>query len=853
MIAIKKYILVLLGLIAFTSIHSQFKVAEQDSLALVAFYWATDGPNWISNQEGFNRENLSTEWQDFYDGGFNKWFDGPISEWFGVRVEERALPNSTETIGRVTWLWPVIGRRTDGQNNLSGYVPHDVGLLTALQQFRVNGNDGFRDEIIPDELYLKSLQHFDTEAAWFGKGISDAFRNCTDIRKINVRYNNYDYVPNLDFLGAEGARNLQGTQWFYNSRFSYFLMERIVEFFYSVSPNPMEFGLEARDMFDVGDVQEIVAPLGSSVEMICTEAGTKEEFITYQWFKEGLSRFGRDDKTYSISSVKESDYGHYTTRITNDYVKSYDSNGNYGEVFTKGVFLVPEPVAPVIQKAVVHDSGQYIDLYFSKRMAGSEGYEGLIVQADGQVHEVSGFEIRGRIDREVRIFLSEAIAEEERVILSYEGSVIADQNGGKLNALDEMEVENRAGQSPQLLSAVTTLDGSGIILNFDYFIDANSIQDASFVVQGNNTYEVINKTLLAGPLDNYISKSVLLTLNESLSDSTEILSVQYQEGSIHGLYSGTVIPGETIDVENVVTVDRSEVTLYFEDGSESFTDMVIEGSWRIVPIQLYDDGSNGDQVAGDHTWTVTTALADDEYDWDVFSRTTIAVTDTVYSTDSLGNTVLTLMPREENMDSLITGNVFLSFRVADRQVTGDTLFGILNRDVTFNVQANTDGDNLYLMGIDNDWNDGYLMEKMGDQLYTFTLPKKTAGDVITYNYRKGEEFENQTPETRNYTVVNDENIINDVFGIFTHIEDLDAIDIKIYPNPSNGDLINIESEYTIDRIEIYNHLGQRVKSMNTNGEKQTTIQLSEWNSGIYHLVVESKIQSSRKTFKILIY
>ena len=132
--------------------QSDYKLVEQDSLALVAFYQATDGPNWISNQDGFGMDGLSTEWQDVYDGGFSKWLEGPVKDWFGVKVEKRLIPNTADSAYRVTWLWPVIGRRTDGQNGLDGYVPREVGLLTALEEFRVNGNNGFEWTELPDDL-----------------------------------------------------------------------------------------------------------------------------------------------------------------------------------------------------------------------------------------------------------------------------------------------------------------------------------------------------------------------------------------------------------------------------------------------------------------------------------------------------------------------------------------------------------------------------------------------------------------------------------------------------------------------------------------------------------------------------
>ncbi|MEM6376810.1 MAG: hypothetical protein AAF705_01280, partial [Bacteroidota bacterium] len=180
--------------------QADYKLAEQDSLALVAFYWATDGPNWTSNQPGFGFDDLTSEWQDRYNGGFNNWFDGPAKDWFGVTIKKRAIPNSTDSIYRVTELWPVLGRRTDGQNQLKGYIPREVGFLTALERFRIQGNDGFRDELMPDEIYHSTLMEIDPEACWFDGDVSEALRNCTNMRKMNLRYNNFDYIPNFDFL-----------------------------------------------------------------------------------------------------------------------------------------------------------------------------------------------------------------------------------------------------------------------------------------------------------------------------------------------------------------------------------------------------------------------------------------------------------------------------------------------------------------------------------------------------------------------------------------------------------------------------------------------------------------------------
>jgi len=839
----------LVGLLGLTySLHSQadYKLAEQDSLALVAFYWATDGPNWTSNQDGFGFDDLSSEWQEKYDGQFNKWFDGPAKDWFGVRVEKRAIPNSTDSTYRVTWLWPVIGRRTDGQNGLDGYVPREIGLMTALEQFRVNGNDGFRWELLPDELYHASLEHLDVEAAWFGGGLSDALRGCLGIRKLNTRYNYFDFMPNLDFLDEDGLRNLDGTQWFYNARLSYFYLERIIDYFYTISSVPQEFGFEARDMFDVGDEIEIVAPLGTAVEMVCNDAGSREEDITYQWYRDGLSRFGKKDKSYTISSVKESDYGHYTTRITNEYVKAYDRNGNYGEVFTKGIHLVAEPIPPVIERGVVSNNGQFIDLFLSKPMMNSTGFLDLQVQAAGRDLQVVEAEIGGRLNKEVRIHLDAPINNGEEVMLAYASSEILDANGGLMVAFDELEVENRVRVAPQIAAAKTALDGSGIFLEFDQYIDENSLASGQFTVEGGAAYETSSITLSPGAIDAHISKQVLLTLNTSIVDSAEVIHVQYLSGQVAGLYAGSVAPSDEIVVENRVRAERTDVRIRFEDGSETLDNLLIQTSWKADPIPLYDDGTNGDELAGDHIWTFQATLVDDNYTWDVLRRNTVEKVDTIESIDpNTGHTVLTLVPTLVNEDSLLSVNIPLSFSVLDEQVSGDTIYGIQNRDVVFNVKVYSGPMDIYLMGIDNDWTIGALMPGVGDNTYRYTLPKLTAGDVIEYNYRRGDDWENQTPETRSYTVKNGENVINDEFGIFTNTQDLEAPSWKLYPNPSVQGRFFIERIDDLASIAIYGANGQLLQRRQVISKNRMVLDLSTQTRGIYFMIGTTHSGSQR--------
>lgn len=817
--------------------QGDYKIAEQDSLALVAFYNATDGPNWISNQDGFGLSSLTSEWQGTYSGGFNKWLEGPVKDWFGVTVEKLPIPNSSDSTYRVVTVWPVIGRRTDGENKLKGYIPREVGLLTALKDFRVNGNLGFTGTEIPDDLYHKSLQLLDIEAAWFDGEISDAFRNCTDIRKMNFRYNNIDYMPTLDFLDSEGLYNLNGTQWLYSTQLSLAIFEKTIDYFYTISENPKEFGLEMRDVNNVGDEIEIVAPVGSSVDMECTSAGEKEESISYQWYKNGLSRFGKTKRIYSIASVKESDYGDYKVKITNDYVKEYDGNSNWGEVYTKLIHLVPEPVAPVIEWAKTSYNGKTIKLRFSKPMNNqAAGYEGFTISAGNRTVQAIGAKTEGRLDKDLILRLSEPIMQGEEIVLSYSGNAVVDKNSGILQSISNLSIENMVRKEPTIVSANTTKDGNGIEVVFDNYIDANSINTGDFKINGNTEYTISSGTLKNGEIDSHISKVVLLSLNNRITDDSEQLTIDYIQGGLSGFLSGVVESFSSLNVTNNVILDVTEVSLTFKDGSGNIESALVQPSWSVNPMQLYDDGTHGDAVADDDVWTLTAALVDESYTWDVIARETQITYDTTSVTNpETGIITQTITPKEIHFDSVLSENVLLEFQVNNDLVTGTTSFGIMNMPVTFNLTLNESSDQVFLMGINDDWATGIPMERVGDSnVYTVILQGYTIGDEITYNYRVGDNWENVTAETRSKHVVAGENIINDSFGVFTNTTDLISKgDFKIYPNPAQDEVF-VSINKPVESILIINLSGQIEKMIQTvNQQNIIPLQISHLKNGLY--------------------
>ena len=89
-------------LVAVSELKVRAQVSEQDSLALVALYNATDGPNWSDN---------------------TNWLTTPVSQWNGVAV----------TGDRVTTLLLVF-------NRLTGAIPVELGNLTSLSVLSLPGN-----------------------------------------------------------------------------------------------------------------------------------------------------------------------------------------------------------------------------------------------------------------------------------------------------------------------------------------------------------------------------------------------------------------------------------------------------------------------------------------------------------------------------------------------------------------------------------------------------------------------------------------------------------------------------------------------------------------------------------------
>nr|NQU90099.1 hypothetical protein [Bacteroidota bacterium] len=144
------------------------QVLEQDSLALVAFYNSTGGPNWNNN---------------------SGWLTDPVSTWYGVTVEGDR----------------VVELKFYSNNNLYGFVPDDIGDLSKMETFVIGNNPNLTGSLPGSIGQFVNLQ-------WFGIGncsltgtIPYTIGNCIQLLQINLAQNNLvgiipPEIGNLDSL-----------------------------------------------------------------------------------------------------------------------------------------------------------------------------------------------------------------------------------------------------------------------------------------------------------------------------------------------------------------------------------------------------------------------------------------------------------------------------------------------------------------------------------------------------------------------------------------------------------------------------------------------------------------------------
>ncbi len=854
---------VLIFLVAFLSVMITLQAqdysdytgcAEQDSLALVAFYHATGGPDWACNQDGFSIDNLSDDVltyhsTDYPNAGLGKWLEGPVKDWFGVLLEKQLADNGQDYVWRVVHLRPTISRRSAGDNNLSGYIPQEVGMLTALEWFKVNGNVGLGGTEVPDEVFQPSLEELDLEAVYFTGVVSDALRNCTGLKFTNLRYNYFDSIPLCDFYAED--LELEKTVFFYNNQISYATLEPTIEYF-------VERGIlyEARKNTDVGRAQEIVVAEGDPVTLTCNEAGVNG---TYTWYKKGFNTY-MPGSTFNIASVTPADTGNYTVLIDNEFIRVNDENSDYNNSFTKPIHLTFTPSTPLLKKATGAEDGKSIELEFSKPMGlPHEGQQDdFTVSCGDESIDVERLTREGRLADRLTLQLTKSLTMGENISVIYTPGSVVCANGGILESF-EVSAENRTGTSPTLLSAVTRTDGNGIELTFDYYIDINKLDVQNLSVQPSSPVNISSIQTINGDVNNHITKKLLISVDQAFIYSDDI-SVSLSAEAVFALYGAGNVEITNFPVENKVIAERTPVKLTVIDGTAQIQNLVIKGNLSTEDVLLKDDGSQGDEISGDNTWSVQMELTEGDYEWNAYKRATEVRYDTVWVDLGNGQKAMQLNPYLHDTDSLLTEEVILNFSVSTDAYTGETSFGYMNKTLTLILDLNgylnnNPGETAdpYVMGIDGDWSEGIALNPT-DETHIFSVQFEGYGygEEVNYSFRNGNVWENSNLDLRQ-VVMNDDLTVEAAFGDFynTAVDKVHYIDkcFDIWPNPVENYLnLSVCNSLSNLRIQIVNMSGQVVFKEVGNMEQ---INLSSLRSGIYilHVLQNSTTFSTAKFIK----
>lgn len=827
--------------------------AEQDSLALVAFYYATDGPNWKSNSDTFDINTIGGEDDygiDYYNtypnAGKGKWLEGPVKDWFGVLLEKQALGTSGDSVWRVVHITPVLGRRANGNNSLKGYLPKELGLLTALKWFRVNGNNGLLGSDLPDEAYHSTLTKLDVENALLGGIISNGFRNCTNLQIINLRYNSFDSIPVFDFFTTQHLLDyFAGTNIFlYSTHISYATWEPSVDYFRTFTTIPtIKYQIQNQAL--VGRAQEILANPGDNVTLVCNEAGKHGKCT---WEKKGMNTY-KTGTTYTITNIAAKDTGIYRGILTNDTIAAWQVEANSGvaSVYTKPMHVVFVPDIPACKSVKTSYSGNEIYLTFSKVMAlpNTAQTSQFSVLRNGNDVNVMSITRTGRLYDTYVITLDSSLYKGDTVLVSYTQGDVSDRNGGLLSSFSNMSVQNLVRKTPVVVNAVTRSDGEGILVKFDQYIDGSTLAVSDFTLTQSDdvTQSITSVVLYPGDIDNDISRSVELILADPLENATSELTVRYKKGSMAALYGAAVQSFGAIAVQNAVSLRKLHTSLHFIDECAKYKNIYVAGTIKSTAVKLYDDGTHGDAIANDYHWTRDISFPSGTYNWSVYQRT-VTQYDTVYNDDQI-----ILTPHSVN-DSLISSSMMIMAvdTIIGSDTTcvfagGDTVYYTCNKSVVFILDMKTYSQQNpsatiepYLMGLNDDWKDGLKMDSIGSYTYSIKVDKYNIGDVIKFNFRNGAypdgEWENVSPQNRTHTVQGNDTIRVSFGSFTTEVNDTRRESINIYPNPTGNWLYTSISGYDVVTAKIYNLYGQCVLNTNYTGEPIDVGMLSK---GLYIL------------------
>ncbi len=295
------------------NIEEIFGVLEQDSLALIDLYYATNGPSW------------GRSWD----------LTKPVDEWYGVTIES----------GRVTKLHLANWNESGTEHvfmNLTGEIPNSFGDLSALIELHLGDNQlltgSFPNGMVNLEILmmrytgleknishsifpklrwlnmagsslqeipilistLTSLEMLDIYS-WKLTRVSPEITSMPNLRALNIGGSNLDHIPEIT------SPNFQSlTLWGNKLTFEDIIPILNANDFHLTYYSQQKFGKDT--IYNVSEGDHINIKLGI------------DESITdnyYTWFKDGLEITTTNSNNYEIITAEKLDAGVYTVEVAN--------------------------------------------------------------------------------------------------------------------------------------------------------------------------------------------------------------------------------------------------------------------------------------------------------------------------------------------------------------------------------------------------------------------------------------------------------------------------------------------------------------------------------------------------------
>ncbi|HNP06644.1 MAG TPA: FG-GAP-like repeat-containing protein [Cyclobacteriaceae bacterium] len=243
------------------SIAAPPTVLTSDSLALVAFYNSTNGPNWLAR---------------------TNWLTGPVNTWFGVTVNSN----------RVTQL-------SLAANGLSGQLPGEIGNLSALTSMSLR-ESFLGNAIIPPEIgNLLNLTVLDLSQCNFNGVVPSEISSLLNLQTLMLQGNHFIDLPVLTSLPLLTTLNIS------SNNFTFEDIEPIVGIT-GIIYAPQ------RNLTDLLDVT-VFARLGEQVVFSENTVGGSSN--VYEWVKDNVVI--SSGTKFTIPEFALINAGSYYFRITN--------------------------------------------------------------------------------------------------------------------------------------------------------------------------------------------------------------------------------------------------------------------------------------------------------------------------------------------------------------------------------------------------------------------------------------------------------------------------------------------------------------------------------------------------------